>query len=69
MMKSYLRYEPKNIFGIISSPQCNAIYDFRSLLTRTLGNTTLISFSGNLAITGGLQHIAVWNLRQSQQVQ
>jgi hypothetical protein len=24
--------------------------------------------SGNLAITGGLQNIAVWNLRQSQQV-
>ena len=51
-MKSYLRYEPKKSFGVIASPQCNITYDC----------------SGNLAITGALQEISVWNLRQANQV-
>jgi len=52
MMKSYLRFEPKATFGIISSPQCNVVYDF----------------TGNLAITGAVQDVNVWNLRQASQV-
>ena len=48
-MKSYLRYEPKKVFGVIASPQCNVVYDC----------------SGNLAITGTLQEISLWNLRQA----
>jgi len=51
-MKSYLRYEPKKTFGVISAPQCNVIYDF----------------SGNLALTGGVQDVCVWNLRQASQI-
>lgn len=51
-MKSYLRYEPKKCFGVITSPQCNVIYDC----------------SGNLAITGSLQDVAVFNIRQATQV-
>jgi U3 small nucleolar RNA-associated protein 12 len=51
-MKSYLRYEPREVFGVIASPQSNAIFDF----------------SGNLAITGAVRGVAVWNLRQGTQV-
>jgi U3 small nucleolar RNA-associated protein 12 len=51
-MKSYLRFEPKKTFGVISSPQCNVVYDF----------------SGNLAISAALQDVTVWNLRQALQV-
>jgi U3 small nucleolar RNA-associated protein 12 len=51
-MKSYLRYEPRKAFGVITSPQCNVTYDC----------------SGNLAITGALQEICLWNLRQASQV-
>ena len=50
MMKSYLRYEPSRSFGLISSPQCNSV---------------LYDFSGNLAISGALQDVIVWNLRQT----
>ena len=28
-MKSYLRYEPARCFGVITSPDANAIFDFR----------------------------------------
>jgi U3 small nucleolar RNA-associated protein 12 len=52
MMKSYLRFEPKEVFGLICAPQCNVAYDF----------------SGNLAITGCLQDLKVWNLRQGQPI-
>jgi U3 small nucleolar RNA-associated protein 12 len=51
-MKSYLRYEPKKSFGVIASPQCNVTYDC----------------SGNLAITGALQEICIWNIRQASQI-
>ena len=51
-MKSYLRYEPKKSYGVIASPQCNVTYDC----------------SGNLAISGALQEISLWNLRQANQV-
>ncbi len=52
MMKSYLRYEPRKTFGIVASPNSNAIFDF----------------SGNMAITGGTQDVSVWNLRQAQKI-
>ncbi len=52
MMKSYLRYEPNKVFGVISSPTCNVEFDF----------------SGNLALTGGVQDVGVWNLRQATKV-
>jgi hypothetical protein len=51
-MKSYLRIEPKACFGVIASPKCSAIYDF----------------SGNLAISAGVQDVSVWNLRYGSQV-
>ena len=51
-MKSYLRFEPKDTIGVIASPKCNAIFDF----------------SGNLAISGGVQDVGLWNLRQATQV-
>ena len=46
-MKSYLRYEPAESFGVITSPQCNIVYD-----------TT-----GNLAITGANSRVNVVNMR------
>lgn len=52
MMKSYFRYEPGEACGVITAPQCNITYDF----------------SGNLAITGSLQNISVWNIRQASQI-
>jgi U3 small nucleolar RNA-associated protein 12 len=52
MMKSYLRYEPSASFGVISSPTCNVTFDF----------------SGNMAITGGIHDVGVWNLRQATKV-
>lgn len=53
MSKSYLRYEPNNnIFGVICSPQCNIELDL----------------SGNLVLTGALQNVIVWNIRQANQV-
>jgi U3 small nucleolar RNA-associated protein 12 len=52
MMKSYLRYEPKETFGVIASPQSNVIFDF----------------SGQLAITGAVRSVSVWNLRQASHV-
>lgn len=51
-MKSYLRYEPKHQFGVITSPQCNVQYDY----------------TGNLAFTGAIQDVCVWNLRQASLV-
>jgi hypothetical protein len=51
-MKSYLRYEPKDQFGVITSPQCNVQYDY----------------TGNLAFTGAIQDVCAWNLRQASQV-
>jgi len=53
MSKSYLRYEPNsNVFGVICSPQCDIELDL----------------TGNLVITGALQNVLVWNIRQANQV-
>ncbi|CAM9797563.1 unnamed protein product [Sphacelaria rigidula] len=48
MNKTYLRYELSHTFGLVASPQSNAIYDK----------------TGNLAISAALHDVAVWNLRQ-----
>ncbi|CAM9454408.1 unnamed protein product [Scytosiphon promiscuus] len=48
MNKTYLRYELSETFGIVASPQSNAVYDS----------------TGNLAISAALHDVAVWNLRQ-----
>ncbi|CAM9221880.1 unnamed protein product, partial [Choristocarpus tenellus] len=48
MNKTYLRYELTDTFGVISSPQSNAVFDS----------------SGQLAISAALHEVAVWNLRQ-----
>ena len=52
MVQSYSRYEPETAFGVIAAPNCNIVHDF----------------SGNLAFTGALQSVAVWNLRQAAQI-
>lgn len=51
-MKSYLRYEPNKIFGVITSPTCNVQYDY----------------TGNIAFTGGLSNVNCWNLRQTTHI-
>eukprot|EP00232_Nephroselmis_pyriformis_P013829 CAMPEP_0182897814 /NCGR_PEP_ID=MMETSP0034_2-20130328/27120_1 /TAXON_ID=156128 /ORGANISM="Nephroselmis pyriformis, Strain CCMP717" /LENGTH=118 /DNA_ID=CAMNT_0025031753 /DNA_START=62 /DNA_END=415 /DNA_ORIENTATION=+ len=53
MVKAYLRYEQASAFGVISSPQGNLVYDE----------------SGKLVITGSLENVSVWNLRQGASVQ
>lgn len=52
MVKAYLRYEGETAIGVISSRECNAIFD------RT----------GSLVLTGCVDVVGVWNLRQSTQV-
>jgi U3 small nucleolar RNA-associated protein 12 len=52
MVKSYLRYDLKNQFGVINSRQCNVVYDK----------------TGMLAISGALDDVLVWNVRQGVQV-
>jgi U3 small nucleolar RNA-associated protein 12 len=52
MMKSYLRYEPEKLFGVIASPTCNLAFDS----------------GGNLAISGGVHEVNVWNIRQGSQI-
>lgn len=52
MLKSYLRFEPKESFGVISSPRCNVAFDP----------------TGNIVYTGANQEICVWNLRQASLV-
>ena len=51
MMKSYLRYEPEKVFGVITSPTCGVAFDA----------------SGNLVISGGVNEVNLWNLRQGTQ--
>jgi U3 small nucleolar RNA-associated protein 12 len=52
MVKSYLRYDLKNQFGVINSRQCNVVYDA----------------TGMLAISAALDDVLVWNVRQGVQV-
>ena len=51
-MKSYLRYEPAESFGVICSPHCNVAYDT----------------AGNLAIAGANSSVNVINLRTGAMV-
>jgi hypothetical protein len=68
MMKSYLRYEPAKMFGVIASPQCNATYDWRLVEFVVLFVNNQLC-SGNMAISGSLQTLSVWNMRQAHQVE
>ena len=69
-MKSYYRYDPSKIVGVISTPKSNAIYDYRfvSLSIKSFMKLICIFCSGNLCISGGLQDVNVWNIRQLSQV-
>jgi U3 small nucleolar RNA-associated protein 12 len=52
MMKSYRRYEPGKALGVISSVQCNVVYDW----------------SGNMVLSGSGDAVSVWNVRQGSLV-
>lgn len=52
MVKSYLRYELEDSFGVIVSPTGNILYDV----------------SGTLAIVPALESIVIWNIRQGIKV-
>lgn len=52
MIKSYYRYSPDKTVGVITSPECNVVFDY----------------TGKLAFTGALQNVGVWNIRQANQV-
>ncbi|KAL6045453.1 beta transducin [Balamuthia mandrillaris] len=51
MVRSYLRYALRDTFGVISSSDCNVIYDA----------------SGELAVSGALEGVALWQLKTGQQ--
>lgn len=52
MVKSYLRYDGSSSIGVITSRECNVI----------------LNGSGSLVLTGCVEAIGVWNLRQGVQV-
>ena len=52
MVKTYLRFELKATHGLVSSPECNAVFD------RT----------GENAVCGNLEAVRVWNLRRGASV-
>ena len=49
MVKAYLRYELAGSWGVISSPASNCVFDR----------------SGRHLLTGALENVAVWNLKQA----
>jgi hypothetical protein len=51
-MKSYHRYRPAEVIGVINAPDCNTEFDF----------------TGKLAFTSCLQDVGVWNVRQGVKV-
>lgn len=51
-MKSYYRYRPSDVVGVITTPDCKAVYDY----------------TGKLAFTSKIQDVGVWNVRQGNQV-
>jgi U3 small nucleolar RNA-associated protein 12 len=55
-MKSYQRYEPNKLFGVLNSSRGSS------------NGSICYDFSGNLALTTALQNINVINLRLAQQV-
>lgn len=52
MVKTYLRYEPRAVFGLISSPSGNAVFDQ----------------TGKLSITPALENVVVWDIKKGTQV-
>lgn len=48
MVKIYLRYKQKSVFGVISSYPSNIIYDY----------------DNKKAITGSLENIIIWDVRK-----
>lgn len=51
-MKSYYRYRPSEVVGVITTPDCKAVYDY----------------TGKLVFTSKLQEVGVWNVRQGNLV-
>eukprot|EP01104_Vermistella_antarctica_P019164 TRINITY_DN7382_c0_g1_i1.p1 TRINITY_DN7382_c0_g1~~TRINITY_DN7382_c0_g1_i1.p1 ORF type:complete len:943 (-),score=213.51 TRINITY_DN7382_c0_g1_i1:33-2837(-) len=54
MVKAYLKYAADGVFGVVASPECNSLL---------VPHTT--QFGGNLLVTGALESVAFWDLRQS----
>jgi len=52
MVKTYLRYAQKRVFGVINSPTCNVV----------------VGGDGSVAITGALADVTVWHLRRGELV-
>ncbi|KAJ2508377.1 beta transducin [Coemansia sp. RSA 2052] len=52
MVKAYLRYEARGVFGVIASPTGNAVFDH----------------SGKLSITAALESVIVWDIKKGTQV-
>ncbi|KAJ2086741.1 beta transducin [Coemansia sp. RSA 986] len=52
MVKTYLRYEARRAFGVISSPTGNAVFDE----------------TGKLSITPALEDVVVWDIKKGTQV-
>lgn len=52
MVRIYLRYKQKEVFGVIASYPSNVVYDS----TR------------KLAITGSLEYVSIWNVKKGTQV-
>ena len=51
-MKAYYRFEQQGVVGVISSPGSNSVWDA----------------TGTLAITGALENVIVWHVKQAKQV-
>lgn len=51
-MKSYYRYRPSEVVGVITTPDCKAVYDH----------------TGKLVFTSKIQEVGVWNVRQGNLV-
>ncbi|KAJ1736895.1 beta transducin [Coemansia sp. Benny D160-2] len=52
MVKTYLRYETRRVFGVINSSSANAVFDQ----------------SGKLSITPALEDVLVWDIKKGTQV-
>ncbi|KAJ2591119.1 beta transducin [Coemansia sp. RSA 1722] len=52
MVKTYLRYESRSVFGVIASPTGNAVFDH----------------TGKLSITPALESVIVWDIKKGAQV-
>lgn len=52
MVKSYLRYRPGPVHGLITQPNCNIATDA----------------NGRIVLTGECEHVGIWNIRTGAQV-